>query len=137
MQRQRNQIDPLLQLLTVFRTREFHENYRFICEDLHAFSPVNGVLGLDEDVQKRFYDVAYLFKQFAILTYMGAADEELVAALLRRRIIQVWTAIEPYVIRERQLRAQAEGSLLSFLERFAARMEQLPADVTTRFVEQQ
>ncbi|MCX4993388.1 hypothetical protein [Streptomyces sp. NBC_00568] len=129
-QRHGNHVGPLIELLTEFRSLEFHRNYAFIRDELPMMSSDGGISGLDEQVQRKIYDVGYFFQLYAILVYLDIMDERSVSALLRHQCIEVWTALEPFVRQERALRGLPEGAILNKLEVFVARLlASPPSDV--------
>ena len=125
-QRHGNHAGPILELLAEFRSFDFHRNYAFIRDELPALPSSNGVSGLAEDAQRKIYDVAYFFQLFAVLAYLDIVDERFVCALLRRRYVEMWTALKPFVVKERELRGIAEGEFLNILEVFVGRLETNP-----------
>ncbi|MFF3714036.1 DUF4760 domain-containing protein [Streptomyces phaeochromogenes] len=122
-QRHGNHVGSLIELLTEFRSLEFHRNYAFIRDELPTMSSDGGISGLDEDAQRKIYDVGYFFQLYAILVYLGIMDERSVSALLRRQCIEVWTALEPFVSKERALRGLPDSAILNKLEVFVARLQ--------------
>ncbi|MBZ9643956.1 hypothetical protein [Streptomyces sp. PSKA30] len=122
-QRHGNHVGPIVELLTEFRSLEFHRNYAFIRDELPTMSSDNGISGLDEDVQRQIYDVGYFFQLYAILAYLDIMDERFVNALLRRRYIETWAALKPFVHKERELLGLPDSALLNILEVFVDRLE--------------
>lgn len=122
-QRHGNHVGPILELLREFRSLEFQRNYAFIRDELPHLSSDNGISGLDEDVQSKIYDVGYFFQLWAILAYLDIMDERFVNALLRRRYLEMWTALKPFVYKERELLRVPDSAILSVLEDFANRLE--------------
>jgi hypothetical protein len=125
-QRHGNHVGPLIELLTEFRSLEFHRNYTFIRDELPRLSSDSGISGLDEDVQRKIYDVGYFFQLYAILAYLDIMDERFVSALLRRRYIEIWAALEPFVSKEREIRGLPDTAILNILEIFVARLRASP-----------
>ena len=119
IQRQGNYLPAIMTLFGSFRSLDFHRHYSFLCRDLgRRHDPQHGISGLPEDAQEAFYDVAYLLQEFALLVYFGILDADQIGGLMYRRVTEVWEAIEPFVLRERQL-ADTQGRLLRALELFA------------------
>ncbi|MFF7947129.1 DUF4760 domain-containing protein [Streptomyces griseorubiginosus] len=127
-QRHGNHVDPLIELLTEFRSLEFHRNYSFIRDELPSLSSDRGISGLEDDVQKKIYDVGYFLQLYAILAYLDIIDERFVGALLRRRYIETWAALEPFVRKERELQGLPSSAILNILEGFTARLCTCPPD---------
>ncbi|MFC4466870.1 hypothetical protein ACFPH6_20450 [Streptomyces xiangluensis] len=122
-QRHANHVGPILELLSEFRSLEFQRNYAFIRDELPGLSSDNGISGLSDEAQRRIYDVAYFFQLYAILAYLDIVDERFVSALLRRRYIEIWTALKPFVSKERELLEIGDSAVLHILEAFVAKME--------------
>lgn len=122
-QRHGNHVDPLIELLTEFRSLEFHHNYAFIRDELPRLSSDGGISGLDEDVQRKIYEVGYFFQLYAILAALDIMEERFVNALLRRRYIEIWTSLKPFVSKEREIRGLPETAILNILEAFVAQLQ--------------
>ncbi|GGV73698.1 hypothetical protein GCM10010277_87560 [Streptomyces longisporoflavus] len=133
-QRHGNHVGPLIELLTEFRSLEFHRNYAFIRDELPGLSSDGGISGLDEDVQKKIYDVGYFFQLYAILAYLDIMDERFVSALLHRRYIETWAALEPFVRKERELQGLSDSAILNILETFVARLHESPPEERQRML---
>ncbi|HEX4816059.1 MAG TPA: hypothetical protein VFV66_25215 [Nonomuraea sp.] len=129
-QRHGNHIEPMIDLLEEFRSLEFHRNYAFIRDELPKLSSDKGISGLDEDVQRKIYDIGYFFQLYAILAYLDVIDRQFAGALLRRRYLEVWRSLEPFVRKERELQGLPQGTILNIFENFAADLAaQPPPDV--------
>ncbi|WP_329301845.1 hypothetical protein OG410_29320 [Streptomyces sp. NBC_00659] len=122
-QRHGNHLAPVLELLREFRSLDFQRNYAFIRDELPHLPSDHGISGLDADVQRRVYDIGYFFQLWAVLAYLGIMDERFVNALLRRRYLEIWTALKPFVYKERELLGVPDSAVLSVLEDFANRLE--------------
>lgn len=118
-QRHGNHIGPLMELLKEFRSLEFHGNYAFIRDELPKLSSDGGISGLDEDTQRKIYDIGYFFQLYTILVYLDVIDERFIGSLLRRRYIETWRSLEPFVHKEREIQGLSEGTILSLFENFA------------------
>lgn len=125
-QRHGNHVDPLIELLTEFRSLEFHRSYAFIRDGLPRLSSEGGISGLGDDVQKMIYDVGYFFQLYAILAFLDIIDERFISALLRRRYLEIWASLEPFVHKERELQGLPDTAILNILERFVARLRTRP-----------
>lgn len=98
---------------------EFQEDYRFILQRLAEHPSDKGVSGLPEDVQKRFYRVAYFLQEYAYYVGLDILDLDLTVTVLRDRIINTWNAIEPYVRKQRELYPDSSLYFLLMLENLA------------------
>jgi hypothetical protein len=135
-QRHGNHVGPLIELLKEFRSLEFHRNYAFIRNELPKLSSDKGISGLDDDAQKKIYDVGYFFQLYAILAYLDILDERFVGALLRRRYIETWTSLAPFVCKERELQGLPAGAILNIFEDFADRLRTRPPEEIQRMLAQ-
>jgi hypothetical protein len=131
-QRYSNYVDPLIDLLNEFRSLEFHRDYAYVCQELPKQSSEHGISGLAEEAQRRIYNIGYLFQLYAILAQLDIVDHRFVGALLRRRYVEVWAALRPFVERERELQRLPPESILNWLEVFATTVSRLPADEVAR-----
>lgn len=110
-----NHISVLIDLLREFRSAEFHEQHDYVCTRLAAeHDPANGVRGLPAEAKTAFCSVVYYYQSFANLAVFGLLDQTLLVTVLRTRIVSVWTAVRPFVQRERELRGEGgSGTYLS------------------------
>jgi len=96
-----------------------------------TFDPKSGISGLPDHAREAIYDIAYYYQIFASLISTGIVDEEVTLALIHGRVIKVWDAISPFVIREREITDATGRYLLQILEAFAARAEQVVVEPPT------
>ncbi|MFI6014097.1 hypothetical protein ACIBAG_35745 [Streptomyces sp. NPDC051243] len=127
-QRHGNHVGPVLELLSEFRSLDFQRNYAFVRDELPQLPSDNGISGLDEDVQRKIYDIGYFFQLWAVLAYLDIMDERFVNALLRRRYLEIWSALQPFVAKERELLGVPDSAVLSVLEDFVTRLEAAPRE---------
>ncbi|MGW5640374.1 hypothetical protein [Streptomyces sp. NPDC003832] len=118
-----NHLPVLAELLSQFRTLELNDHYTYVCTRLRAeHSPELGISGLPDEARKALYDVAYFLQTFAGMASMGIASEDEIIAMLHTRVPQAWTAIQPYVEKEREV-GPVGPHLLALLEAFASRAD--------------
>lgn len=110
----------LAQIWEHLRDSEFLDDMQFILHDLSSYSPDAGISGLPPEARKRVYRVAYFFQQYAFYVGLGILSRQVVARVLRGRIIGVWDAIAPFVEVERGLDAVNGKYLLLMFENLAA-----------------
>ncbi|MFI1208553.1 hypothetical protein ACH4UV_13210 [Streptomyces sp. NPDC020802] len=121
-----NNIQAMINLLDEFRAATFHDQHDYVCNQLRQdHDPAEGVRGLPGEAKAAFCNVVYYYQSFATLTIFHLVDEDLFLPLLRHRIRDVWTAAQPYVERERELRG-SDSSYLSAFEELAHRSAALP-----------
>ncbi|WP_157430524.1 DUF4760 domain-containing protein [Actinomadura macra] len=113
-----------LAFLNEFRSMEFHDRYRFVCERLpHEHEPGNGLSGLPDEARRAVLDIAYYFQNLILVWRLSLLDEQ-VLATMGIRFLRVWDAIAPFVERERELMGAPEFRLMSSLEAFAEEVRQ-------------
>lgn len=123
-----NHISVMIDLLSEFRSAEFHEQHDYVTMRLGAEQdPEAGVRGLPDEAKSAFYSVVYYYQSFANLAVFGLLDESLLVTVLRTRIVSVWEAVRPFVERERELRGEGSGgTYLSIFEEMARLAAELP-----------
>jgi len=95
---------------TEARGADFIEDVRYVCTDLLADSTqVVAVSQLPAEVRGRIYRVANYFDQLGLLVAARALDAEIVIGLLGNWLDQCWRVLEPFIIQERNLRAESMG----------------------------
>ncbi|GIH26490.1 hypothetical protein Aph01nite_48000 [Acrocarpospora phusangensis] len=98
-----NHLPAYLAFLEEFRTDAFHQRYHFICNRLNVdHDPRNGISGLPDNVRDTLYDVAYFHQNLAALFRLGILDDQIIVTM-STRFVRVWDAIEPFVLREREI----------------------------------
>lgn len=127
-QKHGNHVGPLIELLKEFRSLQFHQDYAYIRDNLPKLSADKGISGLDEDVQRKIYDIGYFFQLYTILVYLGVMEEKFIGSLLHRRYIEAWTALEPFVRREREIQGLPSGAVLNLFEHFANHLRAHPPE---------
>ncbi|MER6789533.1 hypothetical protein ABT330_33800 [Streptomyces sp. NPDC000658] len=128
LQLRSNQL-PALDLLADFRSAEFHERYSFVTQRLLAeYDPALGLSGLPNDVRRQVYDIVYYYQNIGVLRLADIVDDEMVA-LLRIRVVKVWEAVAPFVLREREVMGTDGRYLLRGLEDMAHEARHMPQDI--------
>jgi hypothetical protein len=123
-QRFANYLPVITALYDAFRSRDFHRKYAYICRELGQFDPTLGISELPAEAQDAIYDLAYLFQSFALLGRIGVIDDDKFLALLRQRVIDIWSAIAPFVRAERT-KVGGSVTMLRYLEDFAAQLAEV------------
>lgn len=130
IQRQANFVPALVGLLDAFRTQQFHEDYGYLVDRLRLENdPSRGVSGLCPRARSAFFNVIYLYQQFAMLVSLGILEYDAVAAVAGRRCVELWSLVEPYVRAERDS-GRMSGSGFQLLEEFATLVQRAPATPT-------
>ncbi|BEL04595.1 hypothetical protein Q0Z83_027860 [Actinoplanes sichuanensis] len=135
MQKHANTIPSMDLLLGEFRSEEFWRSYNYVCTELADQDSGRGIAGLPAEARSHVYSVCYLFQHLGDLVRLGVVDERAILSTLRFRVIQVWAAVEPFVVQERRVNPAAGPNTLRLLEAFAARAEILPAESYSNAIE--
>ncbi|WP_327003215.1 hypothetical protein OHA72_50415 [Dactylosporangium sp. NBC_01737] len=122
-----NHFSVIAQLLGEFRRAEFHERYDYVVNKLGSdHAPDLGLLNLPEPARTNVMDIAFYFQEFASLRAFGILHESENLGNLYRRTIEVWDAIEPYVLVERgRSQNRANEHTLALLQQYATRLKAL------------
>ncbi|KUO13826.1 hypothetical protein AQJ58_01730 [Streptomyces sp. DSM 15324] len=122
-------------MLADFRSVEFHDRYQFVTQRLLAeYDPALGLSGLPDDVRRQVYDIVYYYQNIAVLRLADIVDDEMMA-LLRVRVVKVWAAVGPFVLREREVMGTGGQYLLRGLEDFASDAQDMPHDTVNRLMQ--
>jgi hypothetical protein len=136
LMRNANYVPVLIDLLGQFRSLEFNDNYRYICTRLPVeHDPASGISGLPDDVRIKIYDIAYYYQLFAALAALRVVQYDHIILVLRDRIVQVWDAIEPFALAERESAQHTGPFLFRNLEEFASRAREMPSATVDRFMQ--
>lgn len=115
--RDANHLPVIADLLAPHRNPDFMRKERVVHEKLKDFDPGTGFDGLPEPIWEATVVVAEQYQMLGYLVICGVADAALLVHQVRHSAIRTWTAIEPFVRVERQLRG-GEFSFLNSFERF-------------------
>ncbi|MFI0964180.1 hypothetical protein ACH4S8_22615 [Streptomyces sp. NPDC021080] len=134
LQRRSNQLPAYVDLLADFRSVEFHDRYWFVSRRLPVeYDPALGLSGLPEDVRRQVYDIVYYYQNIAVLRLVDIVDDEM-TALLRSRVVSVWEAVAPFVLREREIMGAEGRQLLRGLEDLAHDAQRMPHALVDRLM---
>lgn len=114
------------ELLSELRTAKFHKRYRFICSDLQKLDSTKGISGQSNEVQEIIYSIAFYFQHLIMLQEIGAMDKSIPLAI-PMRAKQIWEAIEPFVIRERESMGPLGVTFLLTLEDYVKQTNRKPS----------
>lgn len=121
-----NQMPTHFDISAQFRSVEFNDHYEFVTQHLAKECDAQlGLSGLSDRAREAVYDVGGYLQGIATMRLLEFLDDRIVA-VLRIRVIRVWAAVAPFVLRERELQGT---SLWRLLEEFAADAEALPDDI--------
>lgn len=120
-----------LELMEEFRRSEFHTRYNYVTTRLRLDCVPTATLGifdLPEPAYSTVIDIAYFFQNCASYAGYGLLDEEMVMAFVHLRLVAVWTAVEPYVIAERNNNPMTGRHFLGLLESYATKARSISSD---------
>ncbi|NRQ34145.1 hypothetical protein HII36_20150 [Nonomuraea sp. NN258] len=105
-----NELSVLVDLAQEFRTVEFQRAESYVIESLaKEQDPSLGCSRLPEEARIAVNAVMTFFSSIGTLVVMNMADEVLVVPLFGYRANRAWKALEPFVMRERELRGPNDG----------------------------
>src|SRR5437868_12579516 len=80
LMRRASYLPVYLAFLNEFRSMEFHDRYRFVCERLPVeYEPDNGLSGLPDDARRAVLDIAYYFQNLNLVWRLSLLDEKVIA----------------------------------------------------------
>ena len=120
LMRQTNEMPIFIQMLQEFRSREFQRAERYIMHDLKEHPPSKGVLQLPEEASWAITTVQSFFGTLGSLIIYDIVSEAEAVSTLGYRANRLWTRLEPYIERERQIRG--DDDYAQFWEDFVCRV---------------
>lgn len=127
LMRQANYVPAVVQLITEFRTTRLNDNFRYVCERLgQEHDPALGISGLPDDARTAVYDIVYYLSAFVTLSAFKIIRHETLLALFHHRIVAAWRAVEPFVVREREIGPVGPHMLVlleTFVDRYGDRVD--------------
>lgn len=115
-----NHFPVVAEVFAKFQKAEFHDQYDYVVNRLrHDHDPSHGLLGLPQPAKDWVIDQAYFYQTLAALKGLNVLDETDNLGNLHLRIVEVWTAIEPYVDAERRRTRGANRRTLEVLQKYA------------------
>jgi hypothetical protein len=126
LMRHANHLPILVELIQELRSPAFLEKERYVSQQLAADYPRElGLEGLDDQAADQMQYVKSFFNSLGALVFFGMIRETLAISLFGYRATRVWSAIEPFVLRERELRG-SDMVYAPFFEDFVARVRITP-----------
>ncbi|GIM88532.1 DUF4760 domain-containing protein [Paractinoplanes toevensis] len=95
------------------RTEEFLNSEDYIVHRLPKQPPAEGISGLPPEGRRHISRVGLYYTSLGALIVTGSLQETMVVSLMPTRARRVWFALEPYIVKERELRSP---TYLSFFE---------------------
>ncbi|MBL7258640.1 hypothetical protein JKJ07_30445 [Actinoplanes sp. LDG1-01] len=93
--------------------------------------PSLGIADLPSPAKERVFNVAYYFQSLASMVIFDVVDADIVVYMMRHRVRRVWTAIEPFVLNERE-HGHHKGPMFSLLEDLAVRCSEVDEEDAAR-----
>ncbi|HZG04026.1 MAG TPA: hypothetical protein VE546_10705 [Streptomyces sp.] len=97
------------------RNKEYQSDQDYVVHRLaEENTPDGGVGGLsDEDARHAVWNVAFLYESIGMMYALGVLDRCIALGVFNYRVVQVWEALRPFVLKEREKR---KGPFLAFFE---------------------
>lgn len=109
-----------------FRSPDFRSSEGFVLGELAATrDPSRGFSNLPEPANSAVTDVSFFCDSLGVLVAFGVIDQDLVCGVMGTRATRCWTALRPYIERERELR---QAGFQRFFEDLVCRIEENPPD---------
>jgi hypothetical protein len=104
--RSRSHMTMLLEVaLHNIRDRDFQRDQQYVLTQLaQEHAPAVGMDALPEPARTTTRNVAFSYEYIGVMVALGMVDSRLALSVFHFRIRQVWTALEPYVRAEREIR---------------------------------
>jgi hypothetical protein len=117
------------------RSQVFLNAQDYVLTQLSQFDPSLGVYGLPEPAREYALRVGGFYQDLGVLVVNGVLDENLAVSLYYAGIKDVWRALEPYILGEREKRRlRGAGGMYGSFEHIAAYVESTPHEkVVQRF----
>jgi hypothetical protein len=119
LQKRSVNVPVVMEILTSFRDPLLHASLDAVTRNLPHADSAKGLAGLSKELRDHVFDVAYFFQMVAGLVLMDLADDRVFTTLLRARLVSTWAAMEPFIIREREINPSTAPEFLTLYEAFA------------------
>ncbi|NMO56861.1 hypothetical protein HH310_37525 [Actinoplanes sp. TBRC 11911] len=130
--RQANHLPLLAHMVQDFRNADFMRDIEYVEAGLAVeHDPKLGIANLPSPAKERVINVAYYFQALAAMVIFDVVDDEIVVYMMRYRVRKVWSAIEPFVLHEREY-GHHKGPMLTFLEDLAVRCSEVSDEQADR-----
>ena len=125
-----NALPVLSEFFAEWRSSEFRMSIGYLLNETPGPLNGEGFASLPETWREHAYKVCYFFDYVGVLVVRGIIGEETIIGMMGTRIIQVWRAVEPHVMAERQYRIRtyppdAPPGFLVYYEHLVARTIEL------------
>ncbi|GAA4684386.1 hypothetical protein GCM10023347_44320 [Streptomyces chumphonensis] len=96
------------------RDKDYQRDQSYVLSRLAVeHPPADGIRNLPDDAQHAVWNVAFLYESLGMMYVLGNMDRRIALGTFNFRIVQVWEALEPYVVAERAARL---SPFLAFFE---------------------
>jgi hypothetical protein len=125
--RRGNVISFLTELAQRARSQDFRKAEDYVLTQLSQFDPAVGVYGLPEPACDYALLVGGFYQDVGVLVVTGVLDEDLAVGMYYSGIKEVWRALEPFILSEREIRRlRGAGSFFGSFEHIAVYTESVP-----------
>lgn len=124
--RQANQLPIIVELFQEFRGQSIQDSERFILLELRRqHDPNLGYTNLPEPAKAHVHNINTFFISIGVLIAYGVIDAEIMITIIGYRAQQIWSVLEPFVRREREIRGSSYGD---YFEDFVSRCCRTPPE---------
>ncbi|MFH8369017.1 hypothetical protein [Streptomyces sp. NPDC018031] len=98
------------------RDMDFQRDQTYVVTRLATEHPApdeGGIAALPEQAQHAIWNVAFMYESIGMMHALDMMDSRVALGVFNFRIIQVWEAMEPYIMAERAMR---QAPFLAFFE---------------------
>lgn len=99
-----NALPVLSEIFAEWRSTEFRQSIMYLLNEIPGGVLDDGFESLPEEWREHAYKVCYFLDYLGILVVYGIMNEETIIGMMGTRIIQLWRAMEPYIMAERRYR---------------------------------
>jgi hypothetical protein len=117
--RDANHVPIIIDLLAAHRDGEFRRKEERVWQELPECDVSAGLSGLSGDLRYDVFEVIQHYQAMGYISENGIVDGQFLASEIRHSTLLTWSAAEPLIQVERQVRG-GEFTFLNAFERFAA-----------------
>ncbi|MGD8456573.1 MAG: DUF4760 domain-containing protein [Anaerolineales bacterium] len=118
-------LPALIEMLGEYRSYKSVNHRKYIAAQLRQECDPNetGYSKLPKSAAKKVYPVSYFFDNVGMLIAAGIVDENLVLGYIGESVTSCWSVLEPYILREREIRG---GDFQVYFEHLAVKARKNP-----------
>ncbi|MGB2711419.1 MAG: hypothetical protein WBC33_07865 [Conexibacter sp.] len=121
--RKANAFPATVDLFREYRSREMVAARRLLSQTLPDLDAANGIRGLPDDVAQAALRVSHYLDNLGVLVAHDLLDPKLAAGFLGDSTLRLWSQLERFVVRERELRSPT--AYLQYFEHLAATLHEV------------